>query len=104
MNPSCTALADVTVNVSVFVPPVPSVTVGLLIVNVSTSSLLIVPVPTAPVVMASLCVAVAADTVPSVTVNCSFASTIASVVISTEIVCVSFAVPANVSGLAVVTE
>ena len=44
VNPPCTALADVTVNVKVFVPPVPSVTVGLLIANVCESSLLMVPV------------------------------------------------------------
>ena len=104
MNPPCTALADVTVNVNVFVPPVPSLTVGLLIVNVSTSSLLIVPVPTAPVVIAALCVAVVPATVPSVIVNCSLASMIASVAIFTEMVCVSLTVPVKESGLLVVTE
>ena len=103
LKPPCTALGDVTVNVKVVVPPVPSLIVGLLIVSVSVSSLVMVPVATAPLVMAAVCTAVAAVTVPNVSVNCSLASMMASPVMFTAIVCVSPAVPMKVSGLVVVT-
>ena len=72
--------------------------------TVALSSSVIVPVPTAPVVMAAICVAVVFVTAPKVMVNCSLASTIESVAILTEIVCVSPTVPVKCSGLAVVTE
>jgi len=53
VKPPCTAALEVTVKVSVVAPPVPSVTVGLSMVKIEVSSLVIVPVPTAPVVMAA---------------------------------------------------
>src|SRR5438552_32393 len=97
VKPPCTAALDVTVNVIVVVPPVPSVTVGLVMLKNSLSSIVMVPVPTAPVVMAAACVGVVPPTAPSVTVNCSLASTMASVVMFLLFVCVSPAVPSTLS-------
>ena len=101
VKPPCTAIGEVTVKVRVVVPAVPSVTVGLEIVSVVASSLVIVPVPTAPVVMLAAATGVTGVTVPSVTVNVSSPSTTTSPLTLTVIVCVSPAVPAKVSGLVV---
>ena len=76
-------------------------TVGLEIVSVAVSSLVIVPVPTAPVVMLAAATGATGVTVPSVAVSVSLPSITTSPLTLTVIDCVSSAVPAKVSGLVV---
>src|SRR5262249_26924702 len=103
VKPPATALDDVTVKVMAVVPLLPSVTVGLLMVTVLVSSFVMVPVPTAPVVMLSADTGGTGVTVPSVSVNASFPSTVVSPLTLTVMVCVSPAVPVKDNGLLVTT-
>src|SRR5258707_132854 len=96
-------MGEVTVQVSVMVPLAPSVTDGLLIVKVSLSSLVIVPVPVAPVVMAAAWVAVVLNNAPTTEIYSLSLQDALPILMFTLIVCVSPATPANVSGLLVVT-
>ena len=80
-----------------------SVIAGTEIVRPAVSSLVIVAVAEAPVVIAASWTAVVAVTSPSVMLNVSSSSTTSSPLIVTLIECVSPSVPAKVSGLDVVT-
>ena len=91
-NPPSTSFGDVTVKVTVWSTLV-SVIVGALIDSVLVSSLPIVPVADAPVLIAAICVAVALLTVPKTTLKVSCASTIVSPLIVTLTDCVSPGVP-----------
>ena len=81
------------------VPMWASVMLGLLTARVFESSLVMVPVPTAPVTMLDAEAVPSGVTEPRVTASVSFPSTIVSPMIVTLICLVSPALPRNVSGL-----
>src|SRR5438552_3942510 len=91
VKPPCTAAGDVTTKFIVVVPaPVPSTTVGLLIVNVSAAlaAYVILAELAAGVQTSALRSGVAAVTVPRVILKVSLGSRMASRVMFTLIVCV----------------
>ena len=69
VKPPATACDEVTVKFIAVVPALPSVIVGLLMVSVEESSLVIVPVATAPVTMLAAATGTTGVTAPRVTVK-----------------------------------